>query len=1557
MGKEQDLIQAAKSGNVAHIEKILGNKARKSGIQSFISRTVNPNYQDELGNTPLHYAALHGHRSSAELLLKYDASTNIPDNNGNYPLHLAAWNGNADVAKVLINTGPSRANVNEQNGTEDTALHSAAQFGFSLVVAVLLENHADPYIRNSRLESPLDLAAQYGRMETVKQLLTYYPTLLEDVNVVSAHTPLHLAAKNGHMNVVSYFLSCGMDVNLTCSTGTALHEAALFGKADVVNLLLQCGIDVTVVDSRNKTVLDLLASHPSTKAIEIRDLIYASSLKEPTSTLKRQFTEFPPSRKLHSGVLKTGSIPGYGVRPASAIYQRNLSYDNVPNPLPYYKDMDSKLLRRSGTYDTVPRSRESSLSQPSYDTVPPPKEATSPSFPVDWTIYDEAKDMCRSSNNKQSSVSVEGYALLGPAEEPSTGPPRLLTPEDIQGGYALLGYPVKDAGVSRPDSTYALVRPPGESSVPSRNLTPSQSAFDDYSRVGVPIGEGGEPTPMPTAKPQCPVWPGSGTYDGSKKESENFNHVKKFPGTQTTNEEGGERIPRSDVAGGDNSSYFFVEQPRKTQSSQPQLETYDFVQPQPRPVSSPQPSVYEVPPSLTLRGKGNGQEVSDTTPSRSSIGQSSDLYENTSILTPQRESLRKSDYDLVSFPARKATIEAPSYDVVPASSQVTQDKATLNRERNDSMSGLRTQSGSCPLVNAQGYEIVNLRQPATETNDSNPEMQPFACRPGYVPMAPPEDGYEKLSAPAEVQEQLRNYGGTYETLSMSGPQRKGSQTEPGSRNIPGAAPSYGVPLAGSPSVYEIAPPPRNVSVAAPPRPPRQSEPALRSQAEVQWIEKEQAQPQAPRRRQNDYSEWPAPGMVREPVSPVKSPKADPYEQVRIEGPDKKVPNTIDWERVRQVGTQRYGGEYCTLSPSSVGPNQTFNRESITSSERSSITEPVMTPPFSPPSPSTAGASVFEALGSLQSSDMPAIPETDKDVGDQNSAGEKRKAPIPKPRKRNSLKAGMPKVLPRSDSLNDKEADVAPEEIKRSTTLEEANQDPFSVRPSVENAEVSAKDDSLKSSDFVALHKSFSPFSSREDISTCVNASQNEREEPDGAETDSEVTPSPLIYENVLFKRSDTTENDAKKISSEGESDDARDASVGRPESYRLSTLSVDSPMDEREEWEKIEAFLSSIGQIEVPQTLEEQITQAGMADSVPGWLKALDLGQYESSMMANGFDDIHFLNGVIEDDDLLQIGIVDFSHRRTIMEALKFLPACPRLSDLDTTKPDSLKDWLELICLSEYFDVFYHNGFNSMERLHMLWEVELTSVLEVNSLGHRKRILASLKEDVKESEKEQPEVPNLEVSSAHIQEQLAELKMYFPDEKLAQPSVPTPPRRTSKDLVAAAEQMMANAKEQVAKKAAKERACKKWKHESTVLIKGSVNYTTLYLGSHAVKTITGLESTIDACRKMRLSTEKLQKIPSVILSVSVRGIKFIDARSKIMVSNHDMRNISYITQDPEDRRVFAYIAKDAKTDKHYCHVFKMDSSATSDEVTMTIGQAFELAFSQFVQAQSRRPKQ
>ena len=50
-----------------------------------------------------------------------------------------------------------------QNGDRETALHSASQFGHLETVALLLEHHADPNIKNSRDETPLDLAALYGR--------------------------------------------------------------------------------------------------------------------------------------------------------------------------------------------------------------------------------------------------------------------------------------------------------------------------------------------------------------------------------------------------------------------------------------------------------------------------------------------------------------------------------------------------------------------------------------------------------------------------------------------------------------------------------------------------------------------------------------------------------------------------------------------------------------------------------------------------------------------------------------------------------------------------------------------------------------------------------------------------------------------------------------------------------------------------------------------------------------------------------------------------------------------------------------------------------------------------------------------------------------------------------------------------------------------------------------------------------------------------------------------------------------------------------------------------
>ncbi|XP_060087451.1 ankyrin repeat and SAM domain-containing protein 1A isoform X9 [Heteronotia binoei] len=318
MGKEQELLEASRTGNLPAVEKLLSGKRLSSGfgsgggsgssggggsggggggghpLSSLLSiwRGPNVNCVDSTGYTPLHHASLNGHKDVVEVLLRNDALTNVADCKGCYPLHLAAWKGDAEIVKLLIHQGPSHTKVNEQNALEikefkkygpfdpyinaknndnETALHCAAQYGHTEVVKVLLEELTDPTMRNNKFETPLDLAALYGRLEVVKMLLNAHPNLLS-CNT-KKHTPLHLAARNGHKAVVHVLLDAGMDSNYQTEKGSALHEAALFGKTDVVQILLAAGIDVNIKDNRGLTALEIVRELPSQKSQQIAALI------------------------------------------------------------------------------------------------------------------------------------------------------------------------------------------------------------------------------------------------------------------------------------------------------------------------------------------------------------------------------------------------------------------------------------------------------------------------------------------------------------------------------------------------------------------------------------------------------------------------------------------------------------------------------------------------------------------------------------------------------------------------------------------------------------------------------------------------------------------------------------------------------------------------------------------------------------------------------------------------------------------------------------------------------------------------------------------------------------------------------------------------------------------------------------------------------------------------------------------------------------------------------------------------------------------------------------
>ncbi|XP_072528608.1 ankyrin repeat and sterile alpha motif domain-containing protein 1B isoform X5 [Salminus brasiliensis] len=287
MGKEQELLEAARTGNVAVVEKLLSGKkgllgSGSSSIQlpGLLSmwRGLNVNCADSSGYTPLHHAALNGHRDVVLKLLQFEASTNMADSKGCFPLHLAAWRGDVDIVRILIHHGPSHCRVNEQNHEKETALHCAAQYGHSEVVCVLLQELTDPSMRNSHGETPLDLAALYGRLQVVRMLLSAHPNLMS-LNT-RKHTPLHLAARNGHHSTVQALLEAGMDVNTQTEKGSALHEAALYGKMDVVRLLLDSEIDVNIRDYQGKTALEILKEHPAQKSQQITALIQEYMMAE-----------------------------------------------------------------------------------------------------------------------------------------------------------------------------------------------------------------------------------------------------------------------------------------------------------------------------------------------------------------------------------------------------------------------------------------------------------------------------------------------------------------------------------------------------------------------------------------------------------------------------------------------------------------------------------------------------------------------------------------------------------------------------------------------------------------------------------------------------------------------------------------------------------------------------------------------------------------------------------------------------------------------------------------------------------------------------------------------------------------------------------------------------------------------------------------------------------------------------------------------------------------------------------------------------------------------------
>ncbi|RWS31616.1 PTB domain-containing engulfment adapter protein 1-like protein [Leptotrombidium deliense] len=146
-----------------------------------------------------------------------------------------------------------------------------------------------------------------------------------------------------------------------------------------------------------------------------------------------------------------------------------------------------------------------------------------------------------------------------------------------------------------------------------------------------------------------------------------------------------------------------------------------------------------------------------------------------------------------------------------------------------------------------------------------------------------------------------------------------------------------------------------------------------------------------------------------------------------------------------------------------------------------------------------------------------------------------------------------------------------------------------------------------------------------------------------------------------------------------------------------------------------------------------------------------------------------------------------------------------------------------------------------------------------------------------------------------------------------------------------------------------------WIHHSDALKNGHVAYLVKFLGTTEVDQPKGIEVVKEGIRKMKfnqhLKRAEGSKTPKVELTISIDGVAVQDPKLKKIMYQYPLHRISYCADDKSDKKFFSFIAKDADNDTHSCFVFVSDKLA--EEITLTIGQAFDLAYRRFLETSGR----
>jgi cytohesin len=221
----EEMLQAAQRGDVAKVRQLLA------------SDTTLANAKGAHNKTPLHWAAEKNYPELAELLVTAGADINAEVSWGMTPLQWAANMGSREVAEILLARGAA-AQLN---------MWCAAGLGMLDVVKSFWDSASPSTLKPGAGQTRTrDLGGgKWGKAPPPES----YQELISEA--------LHIAARNGHVEVAGFLLEKGADINCRGFFGApGLHWAAIHGHKAMVEFLIGHGADLTLRDQQfNSTAL------------------------------------------------------------------------------------------------------------------------------------------------------------------------------------------------------------------------------------------------------------------------------------------------------------------------------------------------------------------------------------------------------------------------------------------------------------------------------------------------------------------------------------------------------------------------------------------------------------------------------------------------------------------------------------------------------------------------------------------------------------------------------------------------------------------------------------------------------------------------------------------------------------------------------------------------------------------------------------------------------------------------------------------------------------------------------------------------------------------------------------------------------------------------------------------------------------------------------------------------------------------------------------------------------------------------------------------------------